>query len=858
MIMKPKIIFFLTCLVLASLCAAGNIKVGDFKLIYNPSIGEKEPWYINDHCFIYEKTGQWHLFGITRQEPMSPADEDNFAHAISGKLTDIWQKQPFALTTDSNLGEAHLWAPYVIEHNGLYYMYYCAGGRSGSEYQIKLATSKDLYDWQRHPANPMVIDGIDARDPFILPLKDKWIMYYTATSKPKGGNHVVFAVESKDLIHWGNKKTVFLDPEIGTFGGPTESPFVVRRGNLYYLFIGPRNDYRGTCVYKSKNPFKFKIENLVAKINSHAAEVIRDTDGNWFVSHAGWGQGGVWLAPLQWNDGLSDNDTSMPIPQRADATKQTSEKFKKISVADYRDKMMAGWLGQMAGVAFGAPTEFKFRDKIIPADAMPKWEPKLINDAFAQDDLYVEMTFLRTLEQYGLDASIRQAGIDFANSGYQLWCANNAGRANLRKGIAPPDSSHPKFNKCPEDIDYQIEADYSSLIAPGIPQNAVDMGEKFGRLMNYGNGVYAGQFMGAMYSEAFFETDIVKIVESALNAIPADCQYAQMVRDMLKWYRDNPNDWEKTWNLAQKKYRNDPEYQKSSNGGIDCRINGAYVLIGLLYGKGDPDKTMTIACRCGHDSDCNPSSALGVLFTTMGFSNLPERFTKELNKKTIFSHTAYSFPALTDICEKLARQIVINAGGKIEKGVDGREVFVIPVRQVIPSKLELSWAPGPVAESRYTEAEMKKIIKQNVPEQMPKTVAKFAPGWEIANCGIDGDPGLRAEYKGRKNVLVTHPLDADTGCVLSKNFIPPAGKKTMLRIVVGNNPKGDFDLIVRINDQQILRKPVSLQTAKDGWLTEEVDLSAYAGKPLNVELLNQPTGWSHEAAYWAQITVVTQ
>jgi dethiobiotin synthetase len=32
--------------------------------------------------------------------------------------------------------------------------------------------------------------------------------------------------------------------------------------------------------------------------NSHAAEVVVDAAGSWFVTHAGWGQGGLWLAPL--------------------------------------------------------------------------------------------------------------------------------------------------------------------------------------------------------------------------------------------------------------------------------------------------------------------------------------------------------------------------------------------------------------------------------------------------------------------------------------------------------------------------------------------------------------------------------
>jgi hypothetical protein len=527
--------------------------------------------------------------------------------------------------------------------------------------------------------------------------------------------------------------------------------------------------------------------------------------------------------------------------------------FRRLTVAEYRDKMQSGWIGQIAGVSLGAPTEFRWRDAVIPADKMPVWKPAMINDAFNQDDLYVEMTFLRSLEQYGLGVPIRQAGIDFANSRYSLWCANNAGRTNLRNGIAPPDSGHPKFNKCPNDIDYQIEADYSGLIAPGLPNFAVAMGEKFGRLMNYGDGMYAGQFVGAMYAEAFFENDPVKIVERALRAVPADSQYAEMVRDLLAWHKDDPNDWEKAWNRCQDKYRKNPKYQKASNGGIDCKINGAYVVMGLLFGKRDLDQTMIIACRGGMDSDCNPSSSGGVLFTTVGFSKLPDRFTKELNRDTIFSYTAYSFPKLIDVCEKLARQVVVQSGGKIV-GENGREVFVIPVQRPKPSKLELSWAPGPIANSRFTEAEMAKITVGNFSEDL----ARFAPGWKIAHCGSDMDPGLKAEWEGKKKVFVTHPADPNTGCVLSKSIDVPAGKTTTLRVVVGHSPNGDFDLIVRANGRQLLRTPVGKATAKGLWLEKSVDLSPLAGTKVNLELVNQPSGWMCEAAYWAAIDVKSE
>ena len=292
------------------------VTAGEFVKIYDPSVGEKEKWYINDHCFFRGK-GQWHLFGITHAEPANPIDEDHFAHATAATLLQQpWEKQPFALSVapEKPWNEEHLWAPHVISHDGLYYMFYCAGDKDHTRYKLHLATSRDLRSWTRHPQNPMVVDGFDARDPFVIRHGDEWLLYYTANSQLEGGNHVVACVRSSDLITWGKKQVVYVDPSQGTYGGPTESPFVVRRGKSYYLFVGPRPDYNGTDVFLSHDPFRWSIENKVGHINAHAAEVIRDTDGKWYVSRCGWGQGGVYLAPLTWSDPLDDSDTNLPGP----------------------------------------------------------------------------------------------------------------------------------------------------------------------------------------------------------------------------------------------------------------------------------------------------------------------------------------------------------------------------------------------------------------------------------------------------------------------------------------------------------------------------------------------------------------
>jgi len=536
--------------------------------------------------------------------------------------------------------------------------------------------------------------------------------------------------------------------------------------------------------------------------------------------------------------------------------------FRRLPLREYADKMQAGWIGQMAGVGWGGPTEFKSNGRIIPEDQMPKWRPELINQ-FGQDDIYVEMTFLRTLEQHGFDVSIRQAGIDFANSGYALWHANKAGRDNLRAGIAPPDSGHPQFNKHADDIDYQIEADYSGLIAPGQPNLVIELGEKFGRLMNYGDGLYAGQFVGGMYAEAFFQDDPVRIVAAGLRCIPQQSQYAEMVRDLLRWYQEIPDDWQKTWLLVEDKYHKDPRYTHglcSGPGGdgafsIDAKLNGAYIIMGLLYGQRDLDQTIVISTRCGQDSDCNPSNAAGVLFTTLGRSQLPARFTSAIDPDGKFSHTEYTFPKLIEVCEKLARDAVVRSGGRTERDAEGNEILVIPVLKIKPSALEPSREPGPIAQSRSTEEEMEQITAASTSKQLQAQLEKLLPGWTLNHCGPDMDPGRRAEYRSRKNVFLTHPLSREIGCVLSKTVAVPAGKKTSLRLVVANDDRGDWTLVVKAGGNPLLTKPINKETTQGSWATVEVDLSELAGKEVKLELVNQADGWSWEAGYWAEIAV---
>ncbi|WP_405132734.1 glycosyl hydrolase family 32 [Nocardia sp. NBC_01388] len=275
---------------------SGLVRAGAFRRVFEPQ-GEGGRWYVNDHTVIRAGDGRWHLFGITHREPADPFDETVFGHATAAELAGPWVQESPALTVDREYGETHLWAPFVVRDGARYFMFYDGGGADRTATGMNLATSTDLFEWTRHPGGPMFRDGYDARDPMVLRIGEWWVMYYCATGTRTGGNHVVAYRTSTDLLQWGPRRIAYTDPTAGTEAGNTESPFVVPHGGYWYLFIGPRPEYVGTEIFRSTDPFHFQPQDRVGHIAAHAAEVVADGDSFW-ITAAGWGQGGVRLAPL--------------------------------------------------------------------------------------------------------------------------------------------------------------------------------------------------------------------------------------------------------------------------------------------------------------------------------------------------------------------------------------------------------------------------------------------------------------------------------------------------------------------------------------------------------------------------------
>jgi hypothetical protein len=345
-----------------------------------------------------------------------------------------------------------------------------------------------------------------------------------------------------------------------------------------------------------------------------------------------------------------------------------------ISKEVLQDKIKGGWAGQTIGVTFGGPTEFQFCGTMIQDYQPIKWYDGYVkhtmeNNPGLYDDIYMDLTFVDIFEKKGLDAPVHEFANAYANAGYMLWHANQVGRYNILHGIAAPQSGHWLNNPHADCIDYQIESDFAGLMSPGMPNTASAISDKIGHIMNYGDGWYGGVYMGAMYTLAFTSSDIQHVVKESLKAIPVESRFYKVISDVIRWHGQYPSDWKQTWFEIEKKWTEDVGCPDGVHAAfnIDATVNAAYVVLGLLYGNGDFTKTLEISTRAGQDSDCNPSSAGGILGTMIGYENIPAYWKQGLAEaeEMDFKYTTISLKDVYALGFKHALQNITRNGGKI-------------------------------------------------------------------------------------------------------------------------------------------------------------------------------------------------
>lgn len=258
--------------------------------------------YINDHCLI-RKDSLWHLFYTTGQISSKKwyrdGNEAEIGHAVSPDLL-AWKVLPPAFRTGpaGSFNAGHVYAPYVIERNGVYVMFYTGtpGSPMAGEH-LCLATSTDLTTWVQHPDNPIFRNAsgevvrVSERDPHIyFEPGVGYIMYFVARlreDEAKGRADQEFscvaAATSPDLLNWTDRGPVMVRRTNGydafSYMHP-ESPCVIKKDGLYYLFYKSGSGMRYII---SETPLDFRDRAEYFLSTAHAGEIV-EWEGRWYLT----------------------------------------------------------------------------------------------------------------------------------------------------------------------------------------------------------------------------------------------------------------------------------------------------------------------------------------------------------------------------------------------------------------------------------------------------------------------------------------------------------------------------------------------------------------------------------------------
>lgn len=444
-----------------------------------------------------------------------------------------------------------------------------------------------------------------------------------------------------------------------------------------------------------------------------------------------------------------------------------AQKSKVISMSELEDKIAGAWIGQMIGNIYGLPHENKYVDAPGP-DNFPYGYSKNLDKlkqydgAFSDDDTDIEYLYLLQMEKYGIEptyAEIREAWMHHIRD--RVWLANRATLGLMHFGYTPPFTGSKDINPHWYQIDPQLINEIWAYVAPGMVKYAAQKSDWAARITSDDWAVEPTIHYGAMYSAAFFEKDIKKLIEIGLKELPANSRYAQTIRDMIALHKKYPKNWQAAWKeMAQKYYIDEPQMTKTI---WNANLNGACAILAMLYGNGDFQYTLDLSCAMGFDADNQAATVCGILGVISGLKKLPkdlylpiEGWTKPFNDKYI-NITRFDMPdaSIQDIVERTVKQavkLVEMKGGKLQ-GTGNNAKLRINTTATFNAPLEFYVGPAPRlekdVETSYdffgaaNKAYAWSHIKGNLPEGMtfnngtlsgtPKQAGKYPITIQLSN-----------------------------------------------------------------------------------------------------------------------------
>ena len=350
------------------------------------------------------------------------------------------------------------------------------------------------------------------------------------------------------------------------------------------------------------------------------------------------------------------------------------------------DRIHGAWLGRAAGCALGKPVEGWGKAKIdsylafadaLPLDGYiplveghpdgirPEWylEPCTrgrIAFMARDDDMDYPVLGLHVIESHGPDFTSRKVANTWLSrfTYFTVYTAERVAYRNLVNGLPPPQSASYR-NPYREWIGAQIRADIWGWVCPGWPERAAEFAFRDAAISHTKNGIYGEMMIAAILAAAAVTDDAGEIVQVGLSEIPAGCRLAEAIRDTVSWCRQS-DDWEQVFGRIKEKY--------DHYSGVHTINNAALVVMALLLGGGDLERTIVLAVRGGWDTDCNGATAGSLLGMILGAAALPEKWVGVFNDRLMSDVRGYQECRLSELAQRTHRVAAWVLGGGAPAG----------------------------------------------------------------------------------------------------------------------------------------------------------------------------------------------
>ncbi len=495
----------------------------------------------------------------------------------------------------------------------------------------------------------------------------------------------------------------------------------------------------------------------------------------------------------------------------------------RLTRAEYEDRVQAVWTAQIIAVLLAWPHEHQ-----VASSVWLDHFPKPYAAAPVDDDWYYEMCAVRAFEKYGIGLTVQQLGQQWLENRCGSWGSSEQARLNLEKGIQPPDTGHPRYNKLWFTIGPQFSSDVYGALAPGLVNVAGRMARAYGHINGYAEGADGAVFMAAMVSLAFVETDPKRIVRKAAHLLHPDSPYRRCLDQVIAWaaagrsFEEIVNAIEDRWHI---------EYPATNN----AVPNGGIVAACVWFGDGDFLKTVNLAARAADftDADCNAANAASVVGALHGMKCLPLDLVRQLGDRIVgdkmgpVTLTPPVNERISDLAKRTAAigEKILRANG----GSIARDTIAIPVRQPITQPAELF--------------------------KLSDLMQFWNKDWQLERAGFGGVGGGLGGIRGITHldgdVLATYPRDEVRGMQLRR--VAKLSATPTLKFQAGVDAGRAWELNVYADNKQALKRIfVGDADGPRKWEEVKVDLSEFAGKTVTLRLYQRVLLPNRTAgnAYW--------